>query len=122
MIIFFSQEVERLTIIQEMFNKLSSELDLKGANQDLMKRNMSLEATNQALVEQCDVIRSGNMNLLQQLQTNSKTVEVNGKITDTQYQDTIKVFAKNLEHEKQRCVCVCIYDLILSLKQFFMLC
>jgi len=97
-----ANEVQQLEIIKELVNTLSSELDLKGANQDLMKRVMSLEATNQALVEQCDVIRSGNINLLQQLQTNSKAVEVNGKITDTQYQDTIKVFAKNLEHEKQR--------------------
>jgi len=85
-----NQVQQQLEIIQELVNS------------GLMKRVMSLEATNQALVEQCDVIRSGNMNLLQQLQANSKAVEVNGKITDTQYQDTIKVFAKNLEHEKQR--------------------
>jgi len=88
--------------IHELVNKLSSELDLKGCNQDLTKRVRSLEAANQALVEQNDVIRSGNMNLLQQLQTNSKAVEQNGKITDSQYQDTMKVFAKNLEYEKNR--------------------
>ena len=36
------------------------------------------------------------------VQINSRAVEQNGKITDAQYQDTMKVFAKNLEHERNR--------------------
>ena len=91
-----------LSIVQDLLNKLSSELDHTAKNHSLEKRVQDLVESEASLKDQNEALRRGNRELMHQLQANTTAVAEKGGITEKEIKDTVQVALLNLQAEKKR--------------------
>ena len=91
-----------LSIVQDLLNKLSSELDQTAKIHTLEKRNQDLLESETSLKDQNEALRRGNRELMHQLQANTTAVAEKGGITEKEIKDTVQVALLNLQAEKKR--------------------
>ena len=91
-----------LSIVQDLLNKLSSELDQTAKIHTLEKRNQDLLESETSLKDQNEALRRGNRELMHQLQANTTAVAEKGGITEKEIEDTVQVALLNLQAERKR--------------------
>jgi len=97
-----SDTTHGLSIVQDLLNKLSSELDQTAKIHTLEKRNQDLLESETSLKDQNEALRRGNRELMHQLQANTTAVAEKGGITEKEIKDTVQVALLNLQAEKKR--------------------
>jgi len=97
-----SDATHGLSIVQDLLNELSSELDQTAKIHTLEKRNQDLLESETSLKDQNEALRRGNRELMHQLQANTTAVAEKGGITEKEIKDTVQVALLNLQAEKKR--------------------
>jgi len=85
--------------IRELWSKVSGVLDLGNANEELQRRLNTSENMVQTLTQQIEGLRSGNLELIRQLNSSSSSPAAVGKKA---YDDTVDAAVRNLTAERER--------------------